>query len=231
LDIVLQIAEVLSLVDDVALQLAANRKLFSLACQVVRLSSKDEIGPSGITATVLIANLLMEEAHLIHEVSHDEVLVSHLLTLVPSLGDDSGARNALWSILGRIFRCLVATKNEPPCSSMIAVLTDSCSLLLDDLDDHQEDDIREDEGGALPASHTMANNSRGLQAKLTTVSNMAQIMEEWAAVVTQNTVNHDVPSVEMVQNAYISLRKHVTANGTMPEFEKPPCENGNLHSG
>jgi len=53
---------------------------------------------------------------------------------------------------------------------MIAVLTDSCSLLLDDLDDHQEDDIREDEGGALPASHTMANNSRGLQAKLTTVS-------------------------------------------------------------
>jgi hypothetical protein len=66
LDIVLQIAEVLSLVDDVALQLAANRKLFSLACQVVRLSSKDEIGPSGITATVLIANFLIEEAHLIH---------------------------------------------------------------------------------------------------------------------------------------------------------------------
>jgi hypothetical protein len=60
---------------------------------------------------------------------------------------------------------------------------------------------------------------------------MAQIMEEWAAVVTQNTVNHDAPSVEMVQNAYISLRKHVTTNGTMPEFEKPPCENGSLHSG
>jgi len=112
----------------------------------------------------------------------DEVLVSHLLILVPSLGDDSGARNALWSILGRIFRCLVATKNEPPCSSMIAVLTDSCSLLLDDLDDHQEDDIREDEGGALPASHTMANNSRGLQAKLTTVSSLC-FLKGWRSKV------------------------------------------------
>ncbi len=70
-----------------------------------------------------------------------------------------------------------------------------------------------------------------LDKTLWQVSNMAQIMEEWAAVVTQNTVNHDAPSVEMVQNAYISLRKHVTANGTMPEFEKPPCENGSLHSG
>jgi hypothetical protein len=46
LDIVLQIAEVLSLLDDVALQLGANQKLFSLACQVVRISSKDEVNNS-----------------------------------------------------------------------------------------------------------------------------------------------------------------------------------------
>lgn len=43
LDIVLQIAEALSLADEFATQLASNQKLFSLACQVIRLSHKDEV--------------------------------------------------------------------------------------------------------------------------------------------------------------------------------------------
>lgn len=43
LDIVLQIAEALSLPDEFATQLASNQKLFSLACQVIRLSHKDEV--------------------------------------------------------------------------------------------------------------------------------------------------------------------------------------------
>jgi len=48
-------------------------KLFSITLNV-------QIGPSGITATVLIANLLMEEAHLIHEVSHGELFSCFLGT-------------------------------------------------------------------------------------------------------------------------------------------------------
>lgn len=43
LDIVLQIAEALSLSDEFATRLASNKKLFSLACQVIRLSHKDEV--------------------------------------------------------------------------------------------------------------------------------------------------------------------------------------------
>lgn len=43
LDIVLQIAEALSLSDEFATRLASNQKLFSLACQVLRLSHKDEV--------------------------------------------------------------------------------------------------------------------------------------------------------------------------------------------
>jgi len=43
LDIVLQIAEALSLSDEFASQLASNQKLFSLACQVIHLSHKDEV--------------------------------------------------------------------------------------------------------------------------------------------------------------------------------------------
>lgn len=43
LDTVLQIAESLSLADDVAGQLADNTRLFDLACHVIRLSAKDEV--------------------------------------------------------------------------------------------------------------------------------------------------------------------------------------------
>lgn len=43
LDIVLQVAEALSISDDHATQLAANPKFLSLACQVIRLSSRDEV--------------------------------------------------------------------------------------------------------------------------------------------------------------------------------------------
>mgnify|MGYP007059126709 CR=1 FL=1 len=44
LDTVLQIAESLSLADDVAGQLADNITLFNLSCHVIRLSAKDEVG-------------------------------------------------------------------------------------------------------------------------------------------------------------------------------------------
>ena len=44
LDTVLQIAESLSLADDVAGQLADNVTLFNLTCHVIRLSAKDEVG-------------------------------------------------------------------------------------------------------------------------------------------------------------------------------------------
>lgn len=43
LDIVLRVAEALSLPAEFAAQLASNRKLFSLACQVIRLSHKGEV--------------------------------------------------------------------------------------------------------------------------------------------------------------------------------------------
>lgn len=94
------------------------------------------------------------------------------MALVPSAGDDPGARNALWSILGRICRWLVGTQPEDPPSGtvgMIAVLADGCSLLLDDLDVHLEDDVEEDEDRAIAGHDAAASTSRGLQAKLATV--------------------------------------------------------------
>ncbi|KAL2634919.1 hypothetical protein R1flu_006398 [Riccia fluitans] len=215
LDIVLQIAEALSISDEFASQLTASSKLFCLSCQIILLSGRDEIGPSGITATVLIANLLTEEAGLIQQVLHDPVLLGRLLALVPSAGDDPGARNALWSILGRICRWLVGTKPEGPPNGMvgmITVLADGCSLLLDDLDVHLEDDIEEDEDRALAGHDAAASTSRGLQAKLGTVWNMLRIMENWTLFY-DGRPTRDAQMLRTIMDASDLLRKHVAANG------------------
>lgn len=87
---------------------------------------------------------------------------------MPFAGDDPGARNALWSILGRICHSLASTKQETP-PQFLASLADGCGLLLDDLDVHQEEDVDEEEDQVLAGHDTAASTSRGLQPKLATV--------------------------------------------------------------
>ena len=71
LDTVLQIAEALSLAEEGGAALAGNNHLFLLACHVLRL--KEGIGPAGISATVLIANLLAEDTSLVHHLTYGEI--------------------------------------------------------------------------------------------------------------------------------------------------------------
>ena len=70
LDTVLQITEALSLSEECGATLAGNKSLFLLACHVLRL--KEGIGPAGISATVLIANLLAEDTSLVHHLTYGE---------------------------------------------------------------------------------------------------------------------------------------------------------------
>ncbi|KAG0579041.1 hypothetical protein KC19_4G067800 [Ceratodon purpureus] len=199
LDIVLQIAEALSLPDEFATQLASNQKLFSLACQVIRLSQKEEIGPSGITGTVLIANLLTEENNLIGDFLQDGSMATHLLGLLPTVSEDSGARNALWSILQRVSQYLQARPSAMPSdkiASLMAALADGSNLLMDDLDDHREDDEHEDEESASGVAP-----SCGRQAKLATIANVVRVMEEWLASEASQTENRDAELVRAIQNA------------------------------
>lgn len=179
LDIILQIAEALSLLDDSAEQLAANRKLFSLACHVVRLSDKDEVGPSAITATVLVANLLAEDQGLIREMAHDGLLSGRLVALLPRANEDPGARNALWSILSHICRRLVQpTKGDDfGLAGMAAVLAEGYRTILEDLEEHEQEDEEDDRDRALAGHDVCASTSRGLEAKLITVSKMVVIMD------------------------------------------------------
>eukprot|EP00250_Pteridium_aquilinum_P007964 c17561_g1_i1 orf=219-1892(+) len=172
LDTVLQIAEALSLSDDVAGQLADNLKLYTLACQVIQLSGKEEVGPAGITATVLIANLLAEKEDLFNEVAEDVVLMEQLLELLPSAGDDPGVRNALWSILGRFSNAHTAAYRKGTSATTEVTLTfaHGSKILLEDLQDHG--DIEDPEE---------AETSRGYTAKLDTVDSVVHIMEDWIA--------------------------------------------------
>ncbi|KAJ7567884.1 hypothetical protein O6H91_01G011100 [Diphasiastrum complanatum] len=239
LDIVLRIGEAVSLSDEYASELARNQKLFALACQVIQSSERDEhfeqIGPSAITAMVLVANLLTENTGLVskafHDLSADAVVVERLLALLPLAGDDPGARNAFWSILGRICGFFASYKigQSVDDSTLIKVLANGCYLLVDDLDEHRDDDVGDDENHAL-ADHNMdAGTSRGLQAKLATAHNLIRIMKVWAA--SQNECFDQLQSI--VENACEVLEKQITtanqgSSGSVQSHRNRPHENGSL---
>ncbi|KAI5056379.1 hypothetical protein GOP47_0028197 [Adiantum capillus-veneris] len=171
LDTILQIAEALSLVDDAAGQLAENEKLFTLACQVIQLSEKEEVGPAAITATVLVANLLAEKEDLIHQVAQDWLFMKQLLELLPSAADDPGARNAFWSILGRVGLEVASSTGATVCTEVSLAFAQGSKVLLEDLQEHQDMDENLEE----------AETTRGYTAKLETLGTFLHIMEDWMA--------------------------------------------------
>ena len=100
-------------------------------------------------------------------------MVTHVLGLLPTVSEDSGARNALWSILQRVSQHLQARPSEMPSdeqASLMDALANGSNLLKDDLDDHRDDDEHEDEERASGVAPSF-----GRQAKLATVSSPNQI--------------------------------------------------------
>lgn len=97
-------------------------------------------------------------------------MITHLIGLLPQVTEDSGARNALWSILQRVCQHLQASQSELPSdeqTSLMAAFAEGSNLLMDDLDDHRDEDEHEDEERASGVAP-----SCGRQAKLTTVSSL-----------------------------------------------------------
>eukprot|EP00897_Mesotaenium_endlicherianum_P008704 jgi/Mesen1/7862/ME000042S07314 len=231
LDLILQITEALSLSDECAEQLAANHKLFSLACQVVRMSDRDEIGPSAITAIVLVANLLAEDVGLIRELSHDVAVLGRLLALLPGASDDPGARNALWSILSRMCRKFMqpTTHGEDlGLAGMAAALAEGYGRVINDLKEHREEDLEDDDDRAMAGYDVSASTSRGLEAKLDTASNMVCIMEQWYK--TRSHINGHASQLQAaVQRACEELARCVEGNQALSSARTPQSlahENG-----
>lgn len=94
------------------------------------------------------------------------------------MADDSGARNAIWSILGRTSARLAVPKNGKEDMGVLAGMTGSIAggsgVLVEDLEQHWEEDWREDEAQVEAGQDLSASTSRGLEAKLTTVRGGAQ---------------------------------------------------------
>lgn len=188
LDTLLQIGEALSLTDKYSAQLASNKELFGLAGKVIRLSGKDEVGPPGITAVVLVANLLAEQEKLIDEVLYDANFLNNLLELLPSASDDPGARNALWSVLGRMFGIL-ATSQEigPSRRDLVSVLARHSVLIAEDLDDHRDDDNGEDDKRLFERANSVSFN-KGFKSKISTVSKMVHLLNDWITLDEESSV-------------------------------------------
>eukprot|EP01018_Ginkgo_biloba_P039483 Gb_26867 [translate_table: standard] len=189
LDTILQIGEALSLADEYSAELASNKKLFGLACKVIRLSGKDEVGPPGITAAVLVANLLTEQEKLIDEILHDANFVQNLLELLPSASDDPGARNALWSVLGRMFGNLTTSQEaQAGRRELVSVLANKSDLIVEDLDDHREEDTAEDDKNPSSEQANSPSFNKGLKAKIATVSKIVHILDDWIKLEEESSV-------------------------------------------
>lgn len=89
------------------------------------------------------------------------VLMKQLLELLPSASDDPGARNALWSILGRLSLAHVAAhkKGTSATPEVSLAFAHGSKILLEDLQDHQDMEDPDE-----------AETARGYTAKLETVS-------------------------------------------------------------
>lgn len=180
LDTVLQIGEALSLTDEYSAQLASNKELFGLVCKVISHFGKDEVGPPCITAAVLVANLLAEREKLVDEVLYDANFLNNLLELLPSALDDPGARNALWSVLGRMFGILATSKEMGPCRrDLVSVLARQSVLIAEDLDEHRDDDNAEDDKRPSEHANSVSFN-KGFKYNISsTVSKMVQLLDDW----------------------------------------------------
>eukprot|EP00252_Welwitschia_mirabilis_P000693 TRINITY_DN10664_c0_g1_i1.p1 TRINITY_DN10664_c0_g1~~TRINITY_DN10664_c0_g1_i1.p1 ORF type:complete len:561 (-),score=118.79 TRINITY_DN10664_c0_g1_i1:63-1745(-) len=180
IDTILQIGEAISLAEGYSSKLASNEKLFELVCCVIKFSRKDEVCSARITATVLIANLLAEEGDLIDKILYDAKFLENLLELLPDVYDDPGARNALWSVLNRMFDGLSASdKPKLVEENYILVLAAQSSLIAEDLVEHQNEDIVH-EGFSHSSEHAECIWKKESSAKMATVGQIINILGQFA---------------------------------------------------
>ncbi|KAL4199912.1 hypothetical protein AMTRI_Chr03g53660 [Amborella trichopoda] len=172
LDLILQVCEALSVVQNYSEMLCSNKKLFQLACDVIKLPDIDEVARSRVTAVVLIANLLSDGPNRVAEISHDLPFLQGLLDLLPSVSDDSQARHALWSVLARI---LVKVQDADMGSLYLrqyaSVLMRKSDVIIEDIIDHN----REGEGWECGSN----GFTSGPNAKTKSVDSMLNIFDAW----------------------------------------------------
>ncbi|KAI3948909.1 hypothetical protein MKW92_051873 [Papaver armeniacum] len=187
LDVILEVIEVLS-VGEYSTPLAQNRELLKLIVDVVKLPDKAEVSNSCITAIVLFANFLADKPDLISEVLQDVPFLQGLLDTLPYVSDDSEARHALWSVVGKLL--LEVHEHVIPPSLLlqyVSVFIGKSDCIEEDLIDHREEDLGEE-----------YKKSEGFdikrKARISSLNKIAMILQYWSSV------SHSVPEADVPKN-------------------------------
>ncbi|RZC70609.1 hypothetical protein C5167_033771 [Papaver somniferum] len=187
LDVILEVIEVLSVVE-YSTPLAQNRELLKLIVDVVKLPDKSEVSNSCITAIVLFANFLADKPDLISEVLQDVPFLQGLLDTLPYVSDDSEARHALWSVVGKLL--LEVHEHVIPPSLLlqyVSVFIEKSDCIEEDLIDHREEDLGEE-----------YKKSEGFyirrNARVSSLNKIAMILQYWSSV------SHSVPEADAPKN-------------------------------
>ncbi|MCL7047845.1 hypothetical protein MKW94_021924 [Papaver nudicaule] len=175
LDVILEVIEVLS-AGKYSTSLAQDRELLRLVFDVVKLPDKAEVSSSCITAIVLFANFLADKSDLILDVLQDVPFLQGLLDTLPYVSDDSEARHALWSVVGKLL--IEVHENLIPPSLLlqyVSVFVEKSDFIEEDLIDHREEDLGEE-----------FKKSQGFdikrKARIASLSKIATILQYWSSV-------------------------------------------------
>ncbi|KAF5182355.1 Arm repeat superfamily protein, partial [Thalictrum thalictroides] len=184
LDTLLRVLEALSVLDNHSEVISSSEELLQLIYNLIKLPDKFEVSSSCITAVVLIANVMTDKPDLASGASQDSSLLQGLLSLIPFVSNDLEARNALWSILGRVLVRVQEDEMSP--SSLhqyVMVLVNKSDFIEEDLIDHRDEDSNK--------YHQNSNTSYVKEtARTTSLSRICSILQRWITI-GENIVKKD----------------------------------------
>ncbi|KAB2606602.1 hypothetical protein D8674_006319 [Pyrus ussuriensis x Pyrus communis] len=204
LDVILRSIEALSVIDGHSQHICSNKKLFQLACDLVKLPDKVEVSNSCVTAAILIANILSDESTLALEIAEDLPFLQGLLDLFPFSSDDLEARSALWNIIARL---MVRVKEKEMSPSVlqeyVLVLVNKSDAIEDDLLDFQLGDLQS-------------------KARTTALRRIVSILNQWTTskdYAKDNDTSDEHADDLSVDRLLDCCRKHSEKRGILERFE------------
>ncbi|XP_038901476.1 uncharacterized protein LOC120088329 isoform X2 [Benincasa hispida] len=192
LDVILRTAEALSGLEEHSQEICSNKELFELVCDLVKLPDAFEVPSSCISSVVLIANILSDVPDFAFDLSQDLAFLQGLLDIFSFVGNDSEARDALWSISARIL--VHVQENSMSRSRLfeyVSLLVSKTDLIEDDLLDHHMTESCKEEDGMTSAG--TESNSRCISLR-----RIISILSHWTASKDEGTDVRDAYHVEDV---------------------------------
>ncbi|XP_057955581.1 uncharacterized protein LOC131149283 isoform X2 [Malania oleifera] len=207
LELILRAIEALSVIDEYSKEICSKKELFIMVYELVRFPDKVEVANSCVTAAVLIANILIDAADLVSDISQDVAFLQGLLDVLPFSSDDLEARSAIWSIMARVLVQVDECKMSP--SSLhqyVLVLVSKSELIEDDL-------LNQQLGYSNEEHESLTTSGAKLNARNTSLKRIISILNQWIAskdyVVGDKSDREDHKFEESVVRLLDCFRDHV----------------------